>query len=205
MAELGQLWVTKFISGDNASTPNEFNGLQKRSAYYGRTIDNAAGTSGGAALSMLNLDNAIKNTAKKGKRYLLAPFDLKPYFIQLARTASLSGYVIQTWDEVGGEKLSYAGIPMLFGWEKDLHPPMLQFNETAPGGGSAVTGSIYVVDFGEEGLHGIQINPMEIRDYGLLQDGVTYNTHVHWDVGLVDANLFCFTRLCGITKATIVA
>ena len=205
MAELGQLWLTKFVYGDNNASPIEFNGLQKRSANYGRTIDNSNATSGGAALSLLQLDIALKNTAKKGKRHLLVPFDLKPYFIQAARTSTLSGYVIQTWDEIGEEKISYAGVPMLFGWEKDLHPPMLQFNEVAPAGGAAQCGSIYVVDFGEEGLHGIELNKMEIRDFGLLQDGVTYNTHVHWDVGLVDAGLFCFTRLCGITKATIVA
>ena len=205
MAELGQLWLTKFIYGDNNANPIEFNGLQKRSANYGRTIDNSNAVSGGGPLSLLQLDIALKNTAKKGKRNLLVPFDLKPYFIQAARTQALSGYVIQTWDEVGEEKISYAGIPMLFGWEKDLHPPMLQFNEVAPAGGAAQCSSIYIVDFGEEGLHGIELNKMEIRDFGLLQDGVTYNTHVHWDVGLVDAGLFCFTRLCGITKATIVA
>ena len=151
MAELGQLWLTKFVSGDNNANPIEFNGIQKRSASYGRTIDNANGTSGGAALSLLQLDIAVKNTAKKGKRHLLVPFDLKPYFIQAARTSTLTGYVIQTWDETGEEKLSYGGIPMLFGWEKDLHPPMLQFSEVAPGGGAAQCASIYVVDFGEEG------------------------------------------------------
>jgi hypothetical protein len=205
MAELGQLWLTKFIYGNNNTNPIEFNGLQQRSANYGRTIDNSNGTSGGAPLSLLQLDIALKNTAKKGKRYLLVPFDLKPYFIQAARTQSLAGYVVQTWDEVGEEKLSYAGVPMLFGWEKDLHPPMLTFTETAPAGGAAQCASIYICDFGEEGICGIQINPMEIRDFGLLQDGVTYNTHIHWDVGLVDAGLFCFTRLAGITKATIAA
>lgn len=205
MAELGQLWVTQFIKGNNATTPTVFNGLQTRSAYNGRLIDNAAGASGGAALSLLQLDIAIKNTAKKGKRHLIAPFDLKPYFIQAARTSTLTGFVMQTWDQTGEEKLTYAGLPILWGYEKDLHPPILQFNEVAVGGGSAVTGSIYVVDFGEEGVHGIQINPIEIRDMGLLQDGITYSTHVHWDVGLVDASLFCFTRLSGITKATIVA
>jgi hypothetical protein len=203
MAELGQLWLTKFIYGNNNANPIEFNGLQVRSANYGRTIDNSNGVSGGAPLSLIQLDIALKNTAKKAKRYLLVPFDLKPYFIQAARTQNLAGYVIQTWDEVGQEKLSYAGVEMLFGWEKDLHPPMLQFIETAPAGGAAQCASIYVVDFGEEGVHGIQLSNMEIRDYGLLQDGVTYNTHVHWDVGLVDASLFCFTRLAGITKATI--
>jgi hypothetical protein len=204
MAELGQLWVTQLISGNNTTTPTVFNGLQARSAQYARTIANSI-VSGGAALSLLNLDIAIKNTAKKGKRHMLMPFDMKPYLIQAARTQALTGFVMQTWDESGEEKLSYGGIPILWGYEKDLHPPMLQFTEVGAGGGSAVTGSAYIVDFGEEGLHGIQIKPMEIRDYGLLQDGVTYNTHVHWDVGLVDASLFCFTRLSSFTKATIVA
>jgi hypothetical protein len=203
MAELGQLWLTKFIKGANATSPTEFNGLQTRSALYGRNIDNSGGTSGGSALSLYQLDNAIKNTRKP--THILAPFDLKPRFIQAARNTSISGFVIQSWDEVGGPKLKYAGLPILWGWERDLHPAMLQFNEVATAGGSAVTSSIYVCSFGEEGVHGIQISPMEIRDYGLLQDGITYNTHVHWDVGLVDAHLFCFTRLSGITNAAIVA
>jgi hypothetical protein len=204
MAELGQLWATKFVSGDNTATPTEFNGIQKRSAAYARTNTNSA-SSGGAALSLLNLDTAIKDTAKKGKRHLLAPFDFKPYLIQAARTSTLTGFVMQTWDQTAEEKLTYAGLPILWGYEKDLHPPVLQFNEVGSGGGSAVTASMYVLDFGEEGIHGIQINAMEIRDFGLLQDGVTYNTHVHWDVGLVDASLFCFKRLSSFTKATIVA
>lgn len=210
MAELGQLWVQNFIKGNNITTPTVFNGLQQRAAFWGRQIDNSGGTSGGAALSLLQLDKAINNTAKKGKRYLLAPWAMKPYFIQAARNSSLTGFVMQTFGEggptgVGGEKVSYAGLDFLWGYEKDLHPPVLQFNEVAPAGGSAVTGSIYVCDFGEEGIMGIQRAPMEIRDMGLLQDGITYNTHVHWDVGLVVGNLFSFTRLCGITEATIVA
>ena len=210
MAELGQLWVVsvQLISGNNTTTPTVFNGLQARSAGLrpATLSPNSVASSGGAALSLLNLDIAIKNTAKKGKRHMMMPFDMKPYLIQAARTSTLTGFVMQTWDEDRGEeKLSYGGIPILWGYEKDLHPPMLQFNEVGAGGGSAVTASAYIVDFGEEGLHGIQIKPMEIRDYGLLQDGVTYNTHVHWDVGLVDASLFCFTRLSSFTKATIVA
>lgn len=210
MAELGQLWAQNFIKGSNFATPTVFNGLQARAASYGRQIDNSAGASGGAPLSLLNLDKAANNTAKKGKRFIIAPWAFKPYFIQAARNSALTGFVMQTFgsggaDGVGGEKISYAGMDFLWGYEKDLHPPILQFNEVAPGGGSAVTGSIYVVDFGEEGLHGIQHSAIEIRDWGLLEDAVTYNTHVHWSVGLVDEGNFCFTRLCGITQAPIVA
>lgn len=203
MAKLGELWIQNFVAGDNTTNPKVFNGLQKRSAKYNRNIDNAAGTSGGAAMSLYNLDNAIKNTRKP--THILMPFDFKPRMIQLARTQTLSGYVVQTFDEIGRPKLSYSGLPILFGYEKDFHPPMLQFNETAAGGGSAVTGSIYVCSFGEEGLLGIQLMPMEVRDMGLLQDGITFNTHISWDVGLVDAHPFCFTRLSGITNAAIVA
>lgn len=203
MAKLGELWVQNFIAGDNTTNNKVFNGLQKRATKYGRLIDNSGGTSGGAALSLYQLDNAIKNTRKP--THILMPFDFKPRIIQAARNTSISGFVIQSWDEVGGPKLKYAGYPILWGYEKDLHPPVLQFNETAPGGGSAVTGSIYVLSLGEEGVHGIQLIPMEVRDMGLLQDGITFNTHISWDVGLVDATLFCFTRLCGITNAAVVA
>jgi hypothetical protein len=64
---------------------------------------------------------------------------------------------------------------------------------------------MYICNFSEGGVKGIQIKPMEIRDVGLLQDSITYNTHVSWDVGLVVEHLFAFTRLSGITNATFVA
>lgn len=202
-ARLGELWVQNFVKGDNTVSATVFNGLQKRATKYGRAIDNSAGASGGAALSLFNLDNAIKNT--RNPTHILIPFDFQPRLIQAARNSSLTGFVIQTWDEVGGPKLSYAGKKVLFGYPRDLHPPVLSFNEVAPGGGAAVTGSIYVMSLGEDGIHGIQLEPMQVRDMGLLPDGITYNTHISWDVGLVDENLFCFTRLDGVTNAEIVA
>ena len=203
MARIGELWVTNFLKGDNTTDNTVFNGLQKRSAKWGRSIDNAAGASGGAALSLTKLDWAIQNTHKP--THIIVPWAMRYRFIAAARNTSLSGFVMQTWDDVGRPKMSYAGLPLLFGYEKDLHAPILPFTETAVGGGSAVTTSIYVCSFGEGGLRGIQIKPIEIRDVGLLQDSITYCTHVSWDVGLVDENMFCFTRLSGITDAAIVA
>lgn len=203
MARLGELWVSNFLKGDNTTDPTVFNGIQKRCEKYGRKIDNSGGTSGGSALSLTQLDWAIQNTRKP--THIIVPWAMRYRFIAAARNTSLSGFVMQTFDDIGRPKISYAGLPMLFGYEKDLHTPILPFTETAPGGGSAVTTSIYVVSFGEGGLRGIQIKPIEIRDVGLLQDSITYNTHVSWDVGLVDEGLFCVTRLCGITNAAIVA
>jgi hypothetical protein len=203
MARLGELWISTFLKGDNTTDNKVFNGLQKRSANWGRNIDNAAGTSGGAALSLGKLDWAIQNTRKP--THIICPWAMRYRFIAAARNTSLTGFVMQSWDETGKPKMSYAGLPLLFGYEKDLHPAILPFTEVATGGGSAVTTSLYVCSFGEAGLRGIQIKPMEIRDFGLLQDGITYSTHVSWDVGLVDEHPFCFTRLSGITDAAIVA
>lgn len=203
IARLGELWVNTFLKGDNTQNNSVFNGLQKRSAKQGRNIDNSAGTSGGSPLSLTQLDWTIQNTRKA--THIIAPWAMLYRFIQAARNTSISGFVMQTWDGVGMPKLSYAGRPILFGYEKDLHPPILPFTEVATAGGAPVTSSIYVVHFGEDGLRGIQIAPIEIRDVGLMEDSITMNTHISWDVGLVDEHLFCFTRLSGITNAPIVA
>ncbi|SDQ99600.1 hypothetical protein SAMN05519103_00346 [Rhizobiales bacterium GAS113] len=203
MARLGELWVTKFLKGDNTVTSTEFSGLQKRSAQYGRSFDNSLGTSGGAALSLAQLDWAVQNC--RNPTHIISPWSLRYRWIQAARTTALTGYVIQTWDDVGKPKLSYAGKPLLFGYEKDLHAPILPFTEVAPAGGPAQTSSLYPVNFSEGGVRGIQIKPMEIRDVGLLQDSITYNTHISWDVGLVVEHLFAFTRLSGVQNLPIVA
>jgi len=201
IARLNELIINTIIKGDNTVTNTQFNGLQKRAALYGRLYDNSGGISGGAPLSLTQLDLVIQNVPRA--THIIAPWGMKYRFIQAARDMTLTGFVAQTFDEVGKPKLSYAGYPLLFGYEKDLHAPILPFTEVAPGGGSASTSSIYVVALGENDLVGIQNAPMEIRDFGLLQDGITYNTHFHWDLGIVDNSNFCFGRLAGIQQAPI--
>lgn len=211
MARLGELWVQKFLKGDNTLQPREFTGLQKRSAQFGRTWDNSAGAnnlggtgvSGGAPLSFAQLDWAIQNV--KNATHIICPWYLKSRWMQAARNSALTGYLIQTWDDMAKPKLSYGGLPILFGYDKDLHAPILPFTEVAPAGGSAVTSSIYAVSFGEQGVKAIQRAPMNIRDVGLLQDSITYNTHVSWTVGLVTEGDFCFSRLAGVANAAFIA
>jgi hypothetical protein len=211
MARLGELWVQKFLKGDNTLQPREFSGLQKRSSQFGRTWDNSAGaanlggagTSGGAPLSFAQLDWAIQNV--KNPTHIICPWYLRTRWMQAARNTQLTGYLVQTWDDLGKPKLSYGGLPILFGYDKDLHAPILPFTEVAPAGGAAQTSSMYVVSFGEQGVKGIQRSPMQIRDVGLLQDSITYCTHISWTVGLVCEGDFCFSRLAGITNAAFIA
>jgi hypothetical protein len=200
-----RLWVDTFVKGDQSVNPRVFNGLNVRAQKYGRLYNNST-SSGGAALSLANLDQFMNNISKKsGTTYLLVPFVSLPLWIQAARTTALTGFVMQTWDETGMPKLKYASHRILFGYPKDDQVPVLQFNEVANGGGSAVTASLYGLTMGEGMLRGIQVRPLTPEDVGLLQDRKTFRTHISWDIGLVDEFKYCLGRLTSWTNAPIVA
>lgn len=203
----GQLWATTTFKGDQSTNPRVYNGLQVRANKYSRTTHNST-ASGGAALSLLKLDQAIMQVNRP--THIAVPYLSKALWIQAARTTSLTGFVIQDFggsgpDSVGGVKMSYNGLPFLWGYPKDKHPYMLDFNEVGNGGGSAVTASLYVLSLGEYRLRGLQLQPLSIRDMGLLENGITFRTHLTWDVGLVDEHEFCIARLDSWTNAAIVA
>jgi hypothetical protein len=200
-----RLWVDTFIKGDQSTNPRVFNGLNVRARKFGRLYHNAAGA-GGAALSLANLDQVYNNVSRKsGTTYLFVPFISIPLWIQAARTTTLTGFVMQTWDQVGTPKMSYAGHRILFGYPKDDQVPVLQFNEVASGGGGAVTASLYWLTLGEGMLRAIQVRPLTPEDVGLLQDRKTFRTHIAWDIGLVDEHKYCMARLDSWTNAPIVA
>lgn len=209
MAKAGRLWANTFMTGDNTTNALEFNGLKKRVAMSGastlantRTFHNSA-SSGGAALSLLKLDQAINSV--NGATHIIVPRLSIPLWVQAARTSSLTGFVMQTWDGVGTPKLSYAGRPFLFGYEREIEGDLMDFTEVASGGGGLVTASAYIVKFGVDGVHGIQLAPMQVKDVGLLQDQITVRSHLSWDTGLVDKHPFCVARLDSWTNAAIVA
>lgn len=200
-----RLWVDTFIKGDQSTNPRVFNGLNVRARKFGRLYHNSA-SPGGAALSLANLDQFLNNISKKsGTTYILVPFVSLPLWIQAARTTTLTGFVMQTWDETGSPKISYGGHRFLWGYPKDDQVPVLQFNEVGNGGGSAVTASLYGLTLGEGMLRGIEVRPLTPEDVGLLQDRKTYRTHISWDVSIVDEHKYCLGRLDSWTNATIVA
>jgi len=200
-----RLWIDTFVKGDQSVNPRVFNGLQVRAQKFGRLYYNST-ASGGAALSLANLDTMLNNlSGKSGTRFLFVPFLSLPLWIQAARNTSLTGYVMQTWDEIGRSKLTYAGIRLLYGYPKDDQVPVLQFNEVGDGGGSAVTASLYGLTLGEGMMRGIYVRNLTPEDVGLLEDRKTYRTHISWDVSLVDEFKYCMTRMTSWTNAPIVA
>jgi hypothetical protein len=200
-----RLWVDTFVKGDRSVNPRVFDGLNVRAQQYGRLFNNSV-ASGGAALSLANLDQTLNNTSKKsGTTFCLVPFLSLPLWIQAARTQTLTGFVMQTWDEVGMPKISYAGHRLLWGYPRDDQAPVLQFNEVGNGGGAAATASLYAMTLGEGMLRGIYVRNLTPEDVGLLEDRKTYRTHISWDVSIVDEHKYCFTRLGSWTNAPIVA
>lgn len=204
MKRQARLFTDTFISGDNASNPKEFSGIKARCrADNGRLLHNSV-ASGGAPLSLYALDKAIQNT--RGANAIIAGWDLMPRFIQAARNTAISGFVMQSWDQVGAPKMTYAGKRILFGYEKSRDGVILPFNEVAQGGGAAVTTSLFVANLSSEGLHGIQLKTMQAVDLGLSkEDGIFWKTNVSWDVGIVDEGDYCITRLTSISDAPFVA
>jgi major capsid protein gp7 len=200
-----RLWVDTLVHGDQSVNPRVFNGLNVRATKYGRLYHNST-ASGGAALSLSNLDQVINQVNMgAGKAYIFIPYLSLPLWIAAARTTTITGYLIQTWEELGKRKIAYGGLPFLWGYPKDDHVPVLQFNEVGKGSGSAVTASLYVMSLGEGMLRGIYVRNLTPEDVGLLQDRKTYRTHISWDVGLVDEHKYCLARLDSWTNAAITA
>lgn len=204
VARGGRVWANAFLNGDHSTEPREPNGIKKRCALHSsdRVLANASG-SGGAALSLTKLDQVINMVRRP--THIIVPRLSMPLWIGAARDTDLSGFVIQTWDGVGMPKMSYAGLPFLWGYDREPEGEFMDFDEVASGGGGAVTASLYVVSFGDEGIKGIQLKPMEITDKGLLEDNVTYRTSLSWDFGFVDEHPYCVARLTSWTNAAIAA
>lgn len=203
MKRQSTLFTDTFINGDNKSNAKEFNGVKARATVAnGRRIHNS-GASGGAALSLAALDEAIDNTTNP--THIIMSRAMKRRFIGAMRDTTIGGYISQTRDSMGRPVTSYNDLPILTGYPKDRHSAILPFSEVASGGGGAVTTSLFVVSFTEEGLHGIQLKSIEATDMGLLHpDNVFYGTNVSWDVGLVDDSDFCLTALDSIADGAIV-
>ena len=84
MTAFGQLWATTVIKGDQSINARVFNGFQVRCNKYGRDVHNSV-ASGGAALSLGNLDQAINLVNKPTN--IIAPYQSRPLWIALARTS----------------------------------------------------------------------------------------------------------------------
>ena len=197
---LGLAWTRKFIKGDTSSDVREFDGLQTR--VTGDQVISAGSTSGGAALSLAKLDEAIDQTFQPSA--ILMSKALARKFSAAARNTSVGGYI--TWDrnELGARVLAYNDLPI---WTVDLdntETAILPFTEAASTGASTAT-SLYIIGTGPMGLTGIQNGLIEARDIGELEGQPAFRTRVEWYNGLAIYHGRAVTRLQHIGDLAIVA
>jgi hypothetical protein len=207
-----KVFADTFIDGDNRTEIREWTGLKNRlqivggdvaaANYESRVVANST-SSGGAALSLANLDIAIGHT--ESPNAIIMPRKLKTRLRAAARDRTIAGTISFDKNEMGVEIMRYGELPIYTGYGISPFGEFLPFNEVAYGGGSAVTSSIYIVNFGEMGVCGLETSPMEITDIGLTEGGVWYRTNVEHDTGLCIEGPYAATRLTSITDAAIVA
>ncbi|TBY41593.1 major capsid protein [Rhizobium leguminosarum] len=195
------------VKGDNsAAGAKQPNGIQVRCNQAGINLFHNSVASGGAALSLAQLDILYWSVNKP--THWLFPRTLMPYLDAAARNTTLTGQSLaydSAPDEFGRRILRYKGLPILFGYEPDDTPDLLPMTEVGQGGGAAATGSIYCLSLGDGKFYGIEQTPLNVGEFQ-RQIGTPFDVaDIKWDWGIVREHPRAFSRLTSITAATIVA
>jgi hypothetical protein len=197
------LYLTdKIINGDSLADPREFDGLRKRVVGSQLIPANLSAPAGNSPLSLEALDTAIDEV--DGATHLIMSPKMRLKLVKAARSSVVGGDIDISKDEFGFQVTRYNNLPILLADYDDLGQRILDWDEVGPGGGTNST-SIYVVRFGDEYVSGIQNGTMEVEDLGLLDDGVTYRTHVEWLMSMAVMHGRSCSRVWGITNADVTA
>ncbi|MDB6085545.1 MAG: hypothetical protein JWN43_3426 [Gammaproteobacteria bacterium] len=204
---LGQFFSQNAIKSDNSANARTPNGIQARcldgTAATGNLINNSA-ASGGAALSLQNMD-ALYWRVNKPTHWIM-PRGLMPQWDTAARNNSLVNQTVgYAEDDFGRRIIKFKGLPILFGYEPDDSPDLLPFSEVASGGGGAVTASIYCVSFRPGGFYAIEQTPLSVMPEGPVPGMPFDSTHIKWDYGFAREHPKAIARLTSVTNALIVA
>ena len=196
---LAQKWSNVFIKGDSLTNQKEFDGLQTR--LTGNQKIAAGSTSGGDALSLAKLDEAID--AVDSPNYLLMSKAMRRLLTVASRTPSVGGTINFEQDEFGRRVTLYNELPILIGDPNGSAFPALAFDEANPGGGGAVGTSIYILSVGDQLLSGIQNGAAQVSDLGELDTKPCMRTRVEWYTGMTVWHPRAAARLWGIKNDTV--
>ena len=197
---LSLAWTKKFIKGDTASDPREFDGLQVRTV--GNQLVAAGSTANGTALSLSKLDEAIDQTLNP--THLLMSKAMKRRLTQASRNYTIGGFITSSVDAFGRPVDMYQGLPIVTVDLDNTGAAILGFSEAATSGTATGT-SIYVMSMGNDGILGLQNGGIDVRDMGELQTAPVFRTRVEWYNGFGIFNGRAVTRLWSIADAAVVA
>jgi hypothetical protein len=197
---LAGMFTRVFLKGDNVANPREMSGLQSRTT--GDQLLSAGNTSGGAALSLLQLDALIDQVIAPTN--LIMNKTMRRLLSQAGRTAGVSGYLTYTLDAFGRQVTRYNDLPILIADEDNFSNQILPFNEAAASGAATAT-SIYCVSFSDEGVAGIQNGGIDARDLGEIDTKPVLRTRVEWYPGMAIYKGRAAARLRHIGNLAVVA
>jgi len=193
LKSLADTFAQKIIKGDNTSDPREFDGLQAR--LTGNQLITNSASSGGAALSMKKLDEAID--AVDSPNAIIMNKSMRRNIKAYLRTSSM---ISEVEDAFGRKLTTYSDLPILV--TENGSTEALPFTEANSGGGSSVGSSIYVVSLGVNKLQGIQNGDMQVRNLGEVDDKPVQRLRIEWYAGIALLHGRAAARLYSITDAT---
>jgi hypothetical protein len=190
-----------FVNGDVAVDANSFDGLKKR-LTGAQVID--AGTNGlgpvaGGHDFFDKLDAAI--AAVPGANAIYTNATIRSRIMSSARRLGGSDFMNEAL--TGKRVATYNGIPILDIGQKADGTEIIPMTETM--GSSNVTGSLYVVRFGEDpaeqAVTGLTNGGISVRDLGEVHDKPVYRTRIEFYCGLGIFGGKAGARLRGILAA----
>lgn len=190
----------KLINGDSTKDPREFDGLRTR--IQGDQLLNAGNTDGGNALSVGALRDLID--AVDNPSHLVMSKKMRNLLSAAASDTTIGGYISYDKDEFGKRITMFDGLPIVVTDYDAEGKQIIDFNEVGSGGATATATSIYAVNFGDEGVVGLQNGVMEVRDLGEMQAQPALLTRVEWLVGLAALHGRAAARMRGIANAAVV-
>jgi len=193
-------WTLKFIKGDQATEPREFDGLQARCT--GGQLIAAGSTGNGTPLSLVKLDELID--AVKDPQYLIMNKATRRRLSVAARTYTIGGFLTYELDEFGRGVTKYNDLPILIVNEDNTGAQILPFTEACTSGTSTGT-SVYCVSFGDGMFTGLQNGGIDVRDLGELQTKPALRTRVEWYNGIAIFHGKAAARLYSISDAAATA
>lgn len=197
---LGHAFSHLCVKGDSTSAVKDFDGLQRR--VTGTQLISAGSTSGGTALSLAKLDEAIERVP--GATHLLMSRAMRRRLNTAARTVGVSGTINYEKDEFGRMVLFYNDLQILIAdGVRDVNAS-LNFQEAAAAGGATAT-SIYVLRVGEGAVQGIQRSAPMVEDLGHQDAKPVLRTRFEWYASLSIQDPYAAARLWSIADAAVTA
>ena len=189
-------YTDKFFNGDNASDPNEFDGLKAR--LTGSQVIDMGSSDGGNELSLAKVDELL-DAVQGGADVLYCNKTMRRKISSLVRASNAA---IETVNDAFGRQLTaYAGVPIAVVEEDKDGNQILPFTEPdLDNGDKEVTCSLYACRFGvAEYVSGLQAGDMDVLDQGL--SGTFYQTLIEWICGLGVFHPKAAARLRGVKNA----